>query len=544
MTMIRIVNTRAWLLLLLVMLIMLSSLSSSTQAATSTTPSGVPFAFMTIDAGKAAARKYDYIVVGGGTAGCSLAATLSTKYSVLVIERGGSPYGDPDIENADAFGKPLIETDNYTSPAQVFISEDGVSNARARVLGGGTAINAGFYSRASSQYVSNAGWDEGLVEESYEWVEKQVAFKPRHLSPWASAIRKGLLEVGVLPYNGYTLDHLDGTKISASIFDNKGKRHTAADLLKSANPDNIVVLLNATVSKILFEETKNAFSRKPRASGVEFMDSHGGSYQVFLNESSRSSEVILTAGALGSPQLLLLSGIGPSESLREFNIPLLLHSPSVGQRIQDNPRASVSWQSQEFYTVQVVGILKASQNYIEHVSVFANGSASPHSPTIYTEEITEKLAFPISRGELRLRSRDPRDNPSVRYNYYSHPLDLQRCVHAVRVIVELLDTPYLRRFNGDPSHGFNFTGPPLPKNISDDSAMAQICRDTLSTMWHNHGGCEVGYVVSERYEVKGVDNLRIVDASTFTDSPGTNPQATTMMLGRYVGVKILRERAE
>ena len=117
---------------------------------------------MTVDGEKAAARKYDYIVVGGGTAGCPLAATLSTKYSVLVVERGGSPYGVPDIENADAFGKPLAETDNYTSIAQTFVSEEGVSNVRARVLGGGTAINAGFYSRASSEYVSNMGWDEGL----------------------------------------------------------------------------------------------------------------------------------------------------------------------------------------------------------------------------------------------------------------------------------------------------------------------------------------------------------------------------------------------
>jgi len=548
--MIMALNIRTCFMLLTVLTMMSSNqLLFSSQAAT--TPSSFPFVFMTVDGERAAARRYDYIVVGGGTAGCPLAATLSTKYSVLVLERGGSPYGDPDIENADAFGKVLDKTDNYTSPAQTFISEDGVSSARARVLGGGTAINAGFYSRASSDYVSNMGWDEGLVEESYEWVEKQNAFKPHPLSPWSSAIRDGLLEAGVLPYNGYTLDHLDGTKISASTFDSNGKRHTAADLLKSANPDNIVVLLNATVSRVLFnspaEEAKNDSSRKPRASGVEFTDGHGRSYQVFLNESSRSSEIILTAGALGSPQLLLLSGIGPSEHLKEFNIPLLLHSPLVGQRIQDNPRASIAWQSHQFYTVQVVGILKGSQNYIESVSIFVNGSVSPHGPSknnVYTEEITEKLAFPLSRGELRLRSRDPRDNPSVRYNYYSDPLDLQRCVQAVRVIAKLLDTPSLRRFNADSSHDFNFTGHALPKNMSDDAAVAQICRDTLSTMWHNHGGCEVGYVVNERYQVNGVDNLRIVDASTFTDSPGTNPQATTMMLGRYAGVKILKEWAE
>ena len=83
---------------------------------------------MTVDGERAAARKYDYIVVGGGTAGCPLAATLSTKYSALVVERGGSPYGDPDIENADAFGKALIESDNYTSVAQTFVLDLETSN--------------------------------------------------------------------------------------------------------------------------------------------------------------------------------------------------------------------------------------------------------------------------------------------------------------------------------------------------------------------------------------------------------------------------------
>jgi len=261
------------------------------------------------------------------------------------------------------------------------------------------------------------------------------------------------------------------------------------------------------------------------------MDGHGRSYQAFLNESSRSSEVILSAGALGSPQLLLLSGIGPSERLREFNIPLLLHLPLVGQRIQDNPRASVTYQSHQFYTIQVVGILKGSQNYIEYSSV-VNSSSSSYPKNVSGGFIAEKVAFPLSRGDLRLRSRDPRDNPSVRYNYYSHPLDLQKCVHGVRVIAKLLNTPSLRRFYSDSSHDFNFTGEPLPRNVSDDAAMAQFCHDTLGTFWHYHGGCEVGSVVNQRYEVNGVDSLRIVDGSTFTDSPGTNPQATTMMLGR------------
>lgn len=95
---------------------------------------------------------YDYIVIGGGTAGCPLAATLSQNYSVLLLERGGSPYGNPNISDLAAFGAALSDT-SPTSPAQRFISEDGVINSRARVLGGGSCLNAGFYTRASPQYV-------------------------------------------------------------------------------------------------------------------------------------------------------------------------------------------------------------------------------------------------------------------------------------------------------------------------------------------------------------------------------------------------------
>lgn len=172
-----------------------------------------------------------------------------------------------------------------------------------------------------------------------------------------------------------------------------------------------------------------------------------------------------------------------------------------------------------------------------------NITVSSHSMNVYIGNIFEKLAFPLSRGELRLRSKDPRDNPSVRYNYYSHPLDLQKCVNAVSLIAKLLKTPSLQRFAyaaaNDSSRDFHFIGQALPENPLDNAAMAQFCHTTLGTMWHYHGGCELGFVVNKNYQVNGVEGLRIVDGSTFRDSPGTNPQATVMMLGRYIGLKII-----
>ncbi|GLJ46008.1 hypothetical protein SUGI_0968970 [Cryptomeria japonica] len=531
------------LLLLIPCLLFLATMQAATP--TSGAAPSYPYPFMTVDAEKAAARRYDYIIVGGGTAGCPLAATLSQNFTVLLMERGGSPYGNPDIENTNAYGKPLRETDNYTSIAQGFVSEDGVQLDRARVLGGGTAINAGFYSRASLAYIRRMGWDEKLVNESFLWVEKMNAFKPDPLSLWSSATKDALLEAGVLPYNGYTLDHLEGTKIGGSTFDNNGKRHTAADLLKYANPDNIVVLLNATASRILFKSS----SGKLKARGVEFINSiNGSSYQVLIDESSNCSEVILSSGSIGSPQLLLLSGIGPSHHLKKLNIPVLKHLPSVGQGIQDNPLVAIGVQSPiplNFSSIQVVDILKNSQIYIYGSSFVQNVSTNDSNfINQYVGGIFQKVAFPLSRGNLSLISKDPRNNPSVRYNYYSKPQDLEKCVQGLRVIANMFETNSIRNFAYNESSGtsgLRFIGSTLPKNTSNDTVMGKFCKENLSTIWHFHGGCGVGSVIDRRYRIKGVISLRVVDGSTFKDGPGTNPQATTMMLGRYVGVKILRE---
>nr|GEV31056.1 protein HOTHEAD-like [Tanacetum cinerariifolium] len=204
-----------------------------------------------------------------------------------------------------------------TSASQYFVSNDGVYNSRARVLGGGTSINAGFYTRASASYVKRVGWDAKLVNESYPWVEKQVVHEPI-FEPWQRAVHDGLLDVGVSPDNGFTYDHLYGTKVGGTIFDRFGRRHTAAELLASANPKNIDVLIHARAQKIVFDTT----GKKPRAVGVVFKDENGAQHEAFISK-RQGSEVIVTCGAIGSPQLLLLSGIGPKADLEKLNIPVV-----------------------------------------------------------------------------------------------------------------------------------------------------------------------------------------------------------------------------
>lgn len=210
---------------------------------------------MTSDVNEVSGKSFDYIVVGGGTAGCSLAATLSERFSVLLVERGGSPYGNPLVLDKKYYGLSLILTDEYTSVAQSFISKDGIMNHRGRVLGGSSAINFGFYSRASDAFIEKVGWDKGLVREAYEWVESRVVFKPE-LTLWQIVAEFGLLEAGILPYNGFSFEHIEGTKVGATVFDERGTRHTSADLLEAGSPENMTVLLKATVKSVILHNGK------------------------------------------------------------------------------------------------------------------------------------------------------------------------------------------------------------------------------------------------------------------------------------------------
>ncbi|CAN6274938.1 unnamed protein product [Urochloa humidicola] len=550
---------------------------------------GVNYTFMREAVQAPSVAYYDYIIVGGGTAGCPLAATLSERSRVLLLERGGSPYEDGRVLSMVHFSDVLADT-SASSPSQRFVSEDGVINSRPRVLGGGSCINAGFFTRAGAGYVRAAGWDPREVLAAYRWVEDVVAFHPE-LGPWQSAVRRGLLETGVLPDNGATYDHIPGTKVGGSIFDADGRRHTAADLLRYANPDGIDLFLRARVARILFGYK----GTKPVARGVVYRDAQGGTHVAYLSRGA-ANEVILSAGALGSPQQLMLSGIGPAEHLRSLGIDVLLDMPGVGQGMSDNPMNAIyvpSPSAVEVSLIQVVGITRFG-SYIEGASG-ANwntrrnnlnlGMFSPQAgqlatvpPPQRTPEaiaraveamsqvpdaalrggfILEKVMGPQSTGHLALRNLDPDDNPAVRFNYFAHPDDLRRCVAGVSAIERVIRSRAFARFTY-PNFAFpaalNVTadfpvntlyGPRRPGGgdpTSSTRALEQFCRDTVMTIWHYHGGCQVGRVVDRDYKVVGVEALRVIDGSTFNASPGTNPQATVMMLGRYMGVKLLKER--
>ncbi|KAH9664981.1 protein HOTHEAD [Citrus sinensis] len=522
---------------------------------------------------------FDYIVVGGGTAGCPLAATLSQNFTVLLLERGGVPFSDVNVSFLQNFHMALADT-SPQSASQYFISTDGVLNARARVLGGGSSINAGFYTRASSQFIERMGWDAKLVNESFPWVERQIVHQPKQ-EGWQKALRDSLLDVGVSPFNGFTYDHIYGTKIGGTIFDRFGRRHTAAELLASANPQKITVLIRATVQKIVFDTS----GKRPKAVGVIFKDENGNQHQAFLAGNPKS-EVILSCGAIGTPQMLKLSGVGPKAELEKLNISVVLDNVHIGKGMADNPMNAVFVPSNrpvEQSLIETVGITKLGV-YIEASSGFGESRDSIHChhgimsaelstipPKQRTPEaiqdyirnkrtlpheafkggfILEKIASPISTGELSLINTNVDDNPSVSFNYFSHPLDLKRCVDGVRMAAKIVQSKHFLNYtqcdqksveailNASVRANVNL----VPKHTNDTKSLEQFCKDTVITIWHYHGGCHVGKVVSTEYKVLGIDRLRVVDGSTYDESPGTNPQGTVLMMGRYMGVKILRQR--
>ncbi|KAJ1423649.1 Glucose-methanol-choline oxidoreductase, N-terminal [Sesbania bispinosa] len=489
---------------------------------------------MTSDVKEVAGKSYDYIVVGGGTCGCPLAATLSEKFSVLLIERGGSPYGNPLVIDRRYYGFPLLQTDKYMSVAQGFISQDGVGNVRGRVLGGSSAINGGLYSRASEEFVNKAGWDNKLVTEAYEWVESKVVFPPFFLTPWQSVAEFSLLEAGILPYNGFSLEHVKGTKISGSVFDEFGKRHTAADILQAGNPKTLTVLVNATVKSIIFHY--NGYRNETIAKGIRFIQSNaslGETHEAYIRKPKNSSsrgDVILSAGALGSPQLLLLSGIGPKEQLRRFNIPLVLDMKGVGQGMQDNPCIAILVDSKPQNRLpdppQIAGIT-------DDLKIIVEASILPLRFNASRVNIAAKIALPFSKGMLELNNTDPRLNPAVKFNYLANENDMEECVKMTKLLNRIARSKSIAFFLGESRQN---------KLTSTEVDLRKFCKKNVRTIYHYHGGCTVGSVVDKHYRVYGVKGLRVLDGSTFAESPGTNPMATLLMLGRYQGIKILRER--
>ncbi|KAK9141445.1 hypothetical protein Syun_010845 [Stephania yunnanensis] len=506
-------------------------------------------------------EEYDFIIVGGGTAGCPLAATLSQNHRVLMVERGGHILEHPSLLTQEGFLQTLTRVDALDSPAEAFTSEDGVQNARGRVLGGSSSINAGFYSRSDQDFFRHS---ESPSNGISTWSTSPTSGSRRpSFSVQTSRTGSPPSEMALLkPTSCPTMASLSTTSSVPRLVAPYliATEEDTAPPISSTKPTPPISRLLCTPPLNASCWTPNHSSshrrrRRPRrggrvgvvasAIGILYQDRAGRYHRAMVREKG-GGEVILCAGALGSPQLLLLSGIGPRSYLSSMGIPVAHHLPHVGQFLYDNPRNGISILPPvplDHSLIQVVGITE-SGTYIEAASnivpfsppprnAFLHNPATPLYFTVAT--IMEKISGPLSVGSLRLASTDVKVSPVVRFNYFAEAEDLERCVRGMRKIGEVLrgrslDDLKVREWFG--GRDFRYVGATLPFNQSDDGLMEEFCRRTVTTIWHYHGGCVAGKVVDGKHRVIGVDKLRVVDGSTFPISPGTNPQATVMMLGR------------
>uniref|UniRef100_M8CQL3 Glucose-methanol-choline oxidoreductase N-terminal domain-containing protein n=1 Tax=Aegilops tauschii TaxID=37682 RepID=M8CQL3_AEGTA len=390
---------------------------------------------------------------------------------------------------------------------------------------------------------------------------------------WASGGAAALAR----PVHGFHIKKDDDP--SARVNDNRGPSLVRIEFRRWRR---LTVFLHATVSQVLFRRREGSAS--PVAYGVVFTDPMGVQHRVYLRGVGRS-EVILAAGTLGSPQLLMLSGVGPRAHLEKHGVRAVVDRPMVGQGVADNPMNSVFVPSPvpvALSLVQVVGVTRFG-SFIEGVSgsplgiplhsrrrAHSFGMFSPMTgqlgtlpPRERTAEamrraaevmrgldrrafrggfILEKILGPLSTGHVELRSTDPHANPAVTFNYFRDPRDVERCVRGIQTIERVVRSRAFSRFTYANATAMDVAFDRaalakflnlLPRHPRDTRPLQQYCRDTVMTIWHYHGGCHVGPVVDPDYRVIGVAGLRVVDSSTFKYSPGTNPQATVMMLGSH-----------
>lgn len=526
---------------------------------------------------------WDYIVVGAGSAGCVLANRLSADPAtkVLLLEAGGSDKRLNIMMPSLAF-KAMADTGTNWK----FMSEpDPTRNnrrdmvPRGRVLGGSSSINAMFYVRGNRgdydqwAQLGNRGWSYDEILPYFRKVEgnrdgaSDIYGKEGPVV--VSAVRKppklayvyldAMRELGY-PHNpAYNAEPTEGAAI-IHVTQHMGLRFSAArgylDPIKGR--PNLKIITGATVRRIVFTGR--------RASGVEF-EADG---KVWTE--SCVGEVILSASAINSPKILMLSGIGPQEQLRRHGIEVLHHSPGVGRNLQEHASTQVKayvnikTANQEFnllgklkyglqfifdrsgyatYTYTGVGLVR-TQPHLEYPDIQYHFGAFSANYTDDGIEMQKEAAINLqpnvnnsrSRGYLELQSADHRQQPKIQLNLLSDPYDVQTLMAGGRIARAALNTkafaPYV-------------TGECKPgKDVQTDDEWIAYMRENASGSYHPCGTCKMGIdaeaVVTPELEVIGVEGLRVVDSSIIPQIPSCNLNAISMAIGEKGAEMVLSAR--
>ena len=515
---------------------------------------------------------YDFIITGGGSAGCVLAARLSEDpdVRVLLLEAGGTDTGLL-FQIPAGFAKMTkgVASWGWSTVPQRHMQDRVLWYTQAKVLGGGSAINAQIYTRGNaadydaweSEYGCH-GWNFRTVIPYFRRAEGNQRFvdeyhgadgplgvsMPLAPLPVADAFIKAAQQYGI-PYN----PDFNGAKQEGVGFyqltQKDGKRCSTASAYVRPNlsRQNLEVRTGVQVSRIVIENH--------RAVGVEIMA--GGSRQVIRAE----REVIVTSGAIGSPKLLLQSGIGPADELKTVGVVPVHDLPGVGRNLHDHldlfviaecsgnhsydayakphmaawaglqyylfkrgPAASSLFETGAFWYSDKMAKLPDIQFHFGLGSGIEAGVAK-----MAMGGVTLNAAYmrPKSRGSVKLRSADPNDAPLIDPNYFAEPEDLRRSLQGLRMARDIMRQPALQPYLAAerlPGPGFD----------SDEELFNYVCKNA-KTQHHPVGGCKMGTdplaVVAPDLRVHGLDGLRVCDSSIMPQINSSNTNAPSIMIG-------------
>lgn len=520
---------------------------------------------------------FDYVIVGAGSAGCVLADRLSAAGAeVLLVEAGGADRS-PKIKIPAAFNQQFrtkLDWDLSSGPEPGLGGRD-VYVPRGKSLGGSSSMNAMLYVRGHrSDY---DGWrDAGC--DGWGWDEVLPYFKrsehhetggsaahgtggPLNVAPPRSPRKLTDLMIGAARARGFPLDpdYNDGDPDGASLVEvtqRNGRRWSAADafLRPARGRPNLTIATRATALGLEL--------RHGRAVGVRLASS-----LPFAVARARR-EVILAAGAIGSPQLLMLSGIGDPAKLAAAGVEARVESSGVGANLQDHPYVVCIWEASggslkdaerpAALLELLLGRRGPLTSSVAEGFLFASsdGSASPHdlqlhlAPAYFADNGFEEfdghaftmgpvLVAPRARGELTLRSADPAAKPRLVGNHLAEPADLEAMVAGVELAREIAAAEPL----ASATTREIYPGP----TVRDREAIEADCRRRCELLYHPVGTCRMGAgegaVVDPELRVRGVEGLRVVDASIMPTITRGNTNAPTIMIAEKASDLILGRAA-